>query len=571
MRPSRLYRRLDLTGPTDRLVNVQAGDASLDDRAASIRISRGGSDLSSYSASTVTVETPQNVPLGSAGKDLSITLAPEAADLISAATGETVEDVRWRYRGRVATQTAHDRQNRRHAPAAWRGTTLVGAAWASLYQNAPDLYVPNTNLNADPDSLDAAMWRATGDHTSQALDGMWAIRVLENASGGALYVDPVTNFPVAPGETVHVEVEVKVTTTMPMRLRIAPYDGATGNVLTPAVTQTPADGWVNHTASTTIGGSPGGYVRTLVWPDVADLPAGEGFYIRKMRVTKSAPYSDGRTLHRAAQDLLLPSWAPFATLEWKGDSDSWPNLPEGQAHPAITASDLLGILSDRLYMLGDTRQGHFRVASLTAMEANAAAAAVNTWPLARAHVLAPTTWDQPSTYPTEYRVLLRPPSGGTYEIITAPGGVPTGETRLEDLDWSELVRDTEQWRRVYGRRWQTFQGYWRIPSVTVRLDHLLASRYASHRRAAGMLLRLNVGDPVPLAGDWPGPIDGVHFATSMEEQITPDAWSLTIGLTPYNALAGEDQLPVLPRTWDQAGTRTWDDAGTDTWNEGITA
>lgn len=423
MRPSKLYERLGLTGPFGQLVNVTAGSRELGDKVHSIRISRGGSDLSSHTPSTITVETPENIDPSEAGSYMNVTLDPTAAAAIAAATGETVADVQWRYRGRIATLNAHDRQPRRHLPATWRGTTIVGAAWSSLYQNAPDLFTP----------------------------------------------------------------------------------------------------------------------------------------------------AAGTTLRAAAQALFLPSWSPFATLEWNGNTEEWPAPEPGQTHDPITAADLLQILGSRLYMLGDTRQGHFRVSALNALKGEAADAAVNTWPLARAHALTPTTWDQPSTYPTEYRIQLLDPFGNVDEIVTAPGGVPTGETRVVDQDWTEIVQTTEQWRRIHGVRWETFQTSWRLPSLTIRLDHMLASPYTGHRRAAGMLLRLNVGDPVPLAGDWPDAIDGIHLATSLEETITPEAWTLTVGLQDYRALDGSEQFPIKPRTWAQAGTRTWADAGTATWNQGVPA
>lgn len=422
MIPSPLYRRLGLTHPEinlGKLLSVRVGATDLGDRATSVRISRGGSDLSSYTPSTVTVETPLNVPLDRSGDELQVTLDPVAADHLADLVGESLTDVVWRYRGRAATLSAHDRQHRRHEPAAWRGTTVVGASWASLYQNAPDLLTPTA----------------------------------------------------------------------------------------------------------------------------------------------------GMTLQAAAQTLLLPSWAPFAALEWAGDTEEWPAGP----HDEITASDLLNILAGRLYVLGDTRQGHFRVSARSSLQAVAADAAENTWPLARAHVLTPITWDQPSTYPTEYRVTLLDPFGNLDVIVTAPGGIPTGETRVVDEDWSEIVQTTDQWQRIHGKRWQTFQNSWRLPSVTIRLDHLLASPYTNHRRAAGMLLRLNVGDPVPLAGDWPGTIDGIHFVTGIEETITADDWTMTLALTDYRALDGGTQFPIKPRTWAQVGARTWNDAGAATWTEGVPA
>lgn len=567
MRPSKLYKRLGLTGPASQLVNVTAGSLELGDNVHSVTISRGGSDLSSYTPSTITVETPANVPPSESGSYLNVTLDPTAAAAIAAATGETAEDITWRYRGRIATLTAHDKQRHKGDPAAWRGTTMVGAGWGSLYQHAPDTYTPNThNLVPDPHSLDATQWRASGDHAAVTIDGQGAIRVLKNATGGSLNVDPNTGFPVVPGDRVYVSVEVLVNAPMVARARINTYDGATGETLGDLISQSPADGWVTHTVAATIEGAPG-YARTFVITSSA-LSAGQGFYVRNMSVTKGRPYG---TLEHAALTLLRPSWAPFAEVDWNGDTEAWPELPAGESHDPLTAADLISTLSSRLYGLSDDRLGNFRVSALNYMKADAANAAISAWPLARAHVLAPTTWDQPSTYPTEYRITLLDPFGNIDEIITAPGGIPTGETRIVDQDWTEIVQTTDQWRRIHGVRWETFQTAWRLPQIDIRLDHLIASPYEAHRRAAGMLLRLNVADPVALAGDWPGYIDGIHIVTSLEETITPDAWTLTIGLKDYRSLDGGSQFPIKPRTWAQAGTRTWDDAGAATWNEGVPA
>src|SRR5699024_3912430 len=141
MRPSPLYKRLGLTGPTDELLDVTVDGQPL--TVYSVRITRGGSDLSSYTASTATTETPQAVSILQAGSDLAVHLSTPAANHIASRVYETPADLDWRYRGRLAAQTAHDKGDRKGR---WKGTTLVGAAWASLYDHAPDEVTPTAGM-----------------------------------------------------------------------------------------------------------------------------------------------------------------------------------------------------------------------------------------------------------------------------------------------------------------------------------------------------------------------------------------------------------------------------------------
>src|SRR5699024_7569998 len=90
MRPSPLYERLGLTGPADELLDLVIAGQPV--HAYSVRINRGGTDLSSYTASTITVETPANVPPAASGQDLEVTLNTDAAALIAARVYQPLEE-----------------------------------------------------------------------------------------------------------------------------------------------------------------------------------------------------------------------------------------------------------------------------------------------------------------------------------------------------------------------------------------------------------------------------------------------------------------------------------------------
>lgn len=278
----------------------------------------------------------------------------------------------------------------------------------------------------------------------------------------------------------------------------------------------------------------------------------------------------GATVRAGAFALLEPAWEPRVELEWYGTaSDTWGAPEDEDGHEPLTAADMLSLLQDRLYGVADSRSGRVRVSPLARLEEriNEPADPYRSLPLARRHVLAPSQWQTPSTHPVAYRVLITNPDGSTQ----LHGSNQTGAHKVTDLDWSDLIAHTDQWRRVIGLAWATRPGAWTLPSLTARVDLLLASASSYDRGLGGYLLTLNPGDPIALADDWPHPINGVHLVTSLTERITPDAWTIEMGLTPSMSVAGGERLPVKPQIWAQAGTRTWDDAGTNTWRQGVPA
>lgn len=267
-----------------------------------------------------------------------------------------------------------------------------------------------------------------------------------------------------------------------------------------------------------------------------------------------------------ASSALNPSWSPASTTwDGAGTSDAF-----RFAGDPMTAREILGHLSSRLHLFITRRNGQLTVRNLAAWLNLAANAGAGVWPLSRSHVLAPTTWRQPHDSRREYALTYWDVGGYETTIITADGGVPTGEVMVEEVDWTDTTVRSEHWRRIYGINISNNHlSSWSVPSVTIRLDKLLGSDRENDRRAAGMLLGLEVGDALPLAGDWPSQLAGIAYVGSVSEQITPAGWSMTLGLTPTRWLDGSNPIIPKPRTWNQARS-TWNDAGSATWNEGVT-
>lgn len=267
----------------------------------------------------------------------------------------------------------------------------------------------------------------------------------------------------------------------------------------------------------------------------------------------------GTSLAAAGIALFNPTWAP-AHAGVFGVTDTWFEDP-GE----VTPGDLLSTLSQRLHLFSPERSGYLRIRTLDTWLDLADAALTTRWPLSRAHVIAPTTWSQPAELPVEYEITIRTPTGHAV-IRTAPDGTPTGTVQLDSQDWTTLVARSEHWRRWYGKRASTLQRRWSLPKLSIPLDRLISSPLENHRRAAGMLLELEVGDPVPLAGDWPDILTGVAYCAQINEQIRPDGWSLELTLLPHRWINGLDTDRPPARTWDQA-RGTWD-TQTTTWNQG---
>lgn len=168
-----------------------------------------------------------------------------------------------------------------------------GAVVRVVYAARPGTFVLDEgqrvrrNLVRDPRGTNPALWRASpGDSVTAVTDGGAPALEATQAGGGSLYVDPVTNYPVATGDVVRYSVEVKALTAevaATMRLRLGGYGGAMfgSAAVANSVVGTPVGEWVRVEVSATVTAAPlGAYVRCLVWPSAVALADGDGFRYR---------------------------------------------------------------------------------------------------------------------------------------------------------------------------------------------------------------------------------------------------------------------------------------------------
>lgn len=279
-------------------------------------------------------------------------------------------------------------------------------------------------------------------------------------------------------------------------------------------------------------------------PDVHSVPSGTNVGILLERILKPS--------YLAARIPLIKQGSYDSTF---GDSTG-------------SYSDLIGkFAADIGILIRDTRAGELEILPMPYRRDKALASIETSVPLTRAQALSPATWVQPNEMPAvEYRLKYRDAANVVKTIVTSPTGAVTGTAPVEDLDWTHFRAYTDQWRYVHGLRSAGFDDRFRLEEVTVDLLELISSPYEYHRRQASYMLRMQVGDPVYLGGDWPTVLRGVHFAEGMTEEITSESWTITLNLIRYRELTGDEAVGAIPaHVWDQA-TYPWD-TETRKWDE----
>lgn len=191
------------------------------------------------------------------------------------------------------------------------------------------------------------------------------------------------------------------------------------------------------------------------------------------------------------------------------------------------------------------------------------------YPLMRNQAIAPGRYEQSNERPGK-RIY--------YTIRNAGGGIatrmvevlnPTGELReIENIDWTafQLSDDENQlYREAYSRVHESSARLYTMPTVTVDLLMLLRQGSPYAKKIAGQMLKLEVGEPVFLSGDWPTRLRGVHFADGIKETVTPDSWTFDLSLVPHPVATGHNSPEVPGRAWDSMLTQ-WDQE-TREWNQ----
>lgn len=275
-----------------------------------------------------------------------------------------------------------------------------------------------------------------------------------------------------------------------------------------------------------------------------------------------------------------PATVLMETIGW-----TEPDPPAGLTVTASTGFDTVASTQDAInfrdavgkfgadigvYLL-DTRAGVTRIMSLPARAAEAVAKAGVNMPLVRSQAIAPAQWSQKNDAPA---IRLN------YRIINAAGNLvmrtidtqtwdPTFETVT--LDWSYMQSQSNgtsghSFQEGYSIVNETANRTYRLQSVKVDLLQLIDSDSAYGRLVAAQMLRLEVGDPIFLSGDWPPSVRGVHLAEGITETITPEEWTIELHLSVWGEIMGAYPQPTVePRVWESA-TNRWNNE-TKEWNQ----
>lgn len=245
---------------------------------------------------------------------------------------------------------------------------------------------------------------------------------------------------------------------------------------------------------------------------------------------------------------LTPNYAGTLANDW--DPLYFPTT----ASITLTYQRLVGELSEPFGILYRTR----RDGRLQAINPNTRRTDGINWrttvpqPLLRSQCLSPATWEQSSSAPFVLKIKQRRTTNpglvqtGTYD---PEAYFPTTFTRAagtRDLDLSAYVaRSLLQPRAMRATIMRDAGPGYAVPQVTVDLLALILSDRAIDRAQALQLLKLEHGDPIVLAKDWPTHVAGLYYADEIAENLTRTGWQMTLSLSPSTHVYG-DPLTDIP-------------------------
>lgn len=215
------------------------------------------------------------------------------------------------------------------------------------------------------------------------------------------------------------------------------------------------------------------------------------------------------------------------------------------------------------------RNGSISLVTTEYMWDQANAKIASTMPLTRSQAISPATWEQPAEeMPRQHWVTYKDGNGNNitngYGNDTDNPNLPRVEYDMSHIRW--VGNDNQPNRAAWiGYTRDRDNGY-TISEITIDLLRLITSPVEYHRAQAAQLLNLEVGDPVYLSGDWNTTVRGLHFATGIDETITPDSWDLTLSIHPSDTVVGQPTPIIPPRVWESAAwpwndeTREWNGA-----------
>lgn len=271
-------------------------------------------------------------------------------------------------------------------------------------------------------------------------------------------------------------------------------------------------------------------------------------------------FVSGRDLAAVIAGIMRP---PHLSELVDVQADWWNDKIVGAIENA-TFQDLFGkYVTDIGIAALQDRRGFVRIYNRAQRKQAALDALETVYPITRSQVLSPTTWTQGNERVENNYVAHYINAAGQQAEHHAVTGASTSAPD-NDLDWTHIQFFTDQYRHATTLEFREATLMYWLPSISFDIGALLTSPSAYHRAQAGFLLSLSPGSPVTFSGDWPADLQGVHFATGIDESIEPSGWTLTLNLTPYLHIVGEHTPSVAPLVWSSA-THPWS-AEARNWN-----
>lgn len=309
--------------------------------------------------------------------------------------------------------------------------------------------------------------------------------------------------------------------------------------------------------------------------DVEDTPkrmtstlSAASWMARMYRSSRTTTPLAGQTIDRVFTDVLDLANSPRGlNVNFAGTFD-----PLAANQDPVKFSDALSKFgSDIGICFFEKRDGSTTIMSLPYRKTRTDARAATWLPLTRSQAITPANWKQANEY-TAIRFLFDV-TNANGNVVTRTAEIETGDSLKESVteDWSYIKSDTagtsgQLYQEAYGRVFETNTRVFSIPSVKVDLLYLLTSDKDYHRKQAGQLLAMEVGDPVFFSGDWPPQLAGTHMAEGITETITPDSWEIELHMVRYAIALGDPFQPeIKPRVWESA-TKQWN-AETLQWDQ----
>lgn len=282
-------------------------------------------------------------------------------------------------------------------------------------------------------------------------------------------------------------------------------------------------------------------------------------------------HTDARGLSKLVESFYDRAGRGLIGSQW-GSSWMLAEWPAGNTEPylVLSSSDVARYVADAGMLVRTTRAGDLTVYSHDHL-VTLAATWSDLWPdtLLRSQVIRPISWRQPDSTSaiTSYKKIT---ATGTLVEGSVTIGSAEYAIRDADLDLTHLREQGDGLGPVIIAR-ASANGPQRPAPERVKVDllGLIERGLPADLATVSQLINADQGDVVALAHDWPDPIIGVLFITTMTETMTRDEWSIELDLMPANLVTGHPVPPVHGRTWHSAFPRvtTWTATTPDRWDD----